>query len=663
MLFCKFNLFATVPTTNNIPRTPGIYAGVYGGISNRTLTVDATLYGVDKTGVTNIAPALLDAFAANVGTATNVIYLPPGLYQLATSAAIGYNYPNMELRGAGTNSLVLLTNTGGFSLGTGSDFLLQNPTVSNLVVDGLSKGSTNLIITNVTGFAVGGMLRLTAMNDTNLVIGTGAGEYHAGQMVTIHAVSGNTVTIWPPLYRGYPNGRVRANLMQLVLKNTGISSLMIDATNLASTTVPIEFQQTYNCYITNVVIKYARSYHVALQGLSLFSTICRNTFFERNSDGSNGSLLLMNRSSGSLVENNCWYGGTPLLEVNGSSGNIFGYNFGYDATTVGAGGDFHGAFPGGAFFATHGPHCEFNLYEGNLAPNIIWDGYFGSTSHDTVFRNWWYGFQPGWTNLYHVALKRMTYHIALEANIVGSAFSRQDSWANTFGEPNIGGSTFHGTADISIGDYWTNYLTIGVVTNRTDNDTTEIQLLRPEQLAGINDNHWPMSIGQVGTPPLEFLAGYIGVYGYQMTLTNLNRAAGNFKLENHNAGTAIFPVNGTQVYLFFGNGCCQELDLNVSNTVHLANNYLVPGGVDNVEGSVPDSLYLSGKPGYFPTDYTWPPINPSSFPTDMNLTNYVLLPAQYRWLTGVWPEDSGGGSSGTNSGTRGKALGRIKIRK
>ncbi len=61
------------------------------------------------------------------------------------------------------------------------------------------------------------------------------------------------------------------------------------------------------------------------------------------------------------------------MEINyGSCGNVFAYNFCYDSSSYGV--------VGGSIDSNHGPHNSYNLYEGNIAPNIQSDGYFGSAS-------------------------------------------------------------------------------------------------------------------------------------------------------------------------------------------------------------------------------------------------------------------------------------------
>ena len=67
--------------------------------------------------------------------------------------------------------------------------------------------------------------------------------------------------------------------------------------------------------------------------------------------------------------------------MNGGSGNVFAYNFTVDAYM----GEYHNSLPD---TVTHGAHPYMNLWEGNVCPNLEFDFAHGSSSHNTVFRNY-----------------------------------------------------------------------------------------------------------------------------------------------------------------------------------------------------------------------------------------------------------------------------------
>lgn len=82
-----------------------------------------------------------------------------------------------------------------------------------------------------------------------------------------------------------------------------------------------------------------------------------------------------------LVRYNIIKGFFPNIEVNSSSsGNVFAYNFCYFPVSFNNGGI--------DILSNHSAHNHYNLYEGNVGKMLMSDGYFGSASEDTLFRNW-----------------------------------------------------------------------------------------------------------------------------------------------------------------------------------------------------------------------------------------------------------------------------------
>lgn len=644
ILLLPFVADAAVPSTNKVPWTPGVYVGVPTGIVART-----TVY---TNHLASYGSAALETALANC-PANQIVQCETNVKHWITNTLdVLATYDHKTLRG-GLNCVFHFTNSSEFNLGTDAAFAHTSPTISNFVISAVHKGTTNIVVTNVTGFAAGMMCRIAIANDTNAVFSAGAGGFLRQELKRIHAVSGNTVTVWPPIYSGYEAGSIKVCwLIPDVLEYFGIEDIYIEHTN-NSAFAGLEFLQCYGSWASNVVVT-----NFANHGVFIYeSAQCefRNNFVrKRTGDGSNGSGYLVNASSACLIEDSVLANVFPLVEFwNSASGNVVGYNMMYGSIAFG--------FLGSGLNFNHGGWSEFNLLEGNLTPNIQTDGYFNGSSYNTIYRNWAYGFGPATveannTNSFANSFCRGSRYEASVGNIWGSILC---AWPiDSMGNANIGGLPNVGVCDPINGDWWTNFSAIGVVTNRTDNDTTEIQMLDPTRLSGIPNNHWPVSVGSVSTPVIDVLGGggYLGVYAIQMTLTNLNSVTGNLTLENHNAGNAVFPPNGTLVRLFFGNGGYQELDLSVSNTLYRAENYYFPTSVgipaEQQTGGLTDgnSLYRTAKHGSWPTQYDLGAIDPTDVPSNWNLTNYIFHPAHYAFINGEWPtnEVAGGGPSGTN---------------
>ena len=71
---------------------------------------------------------------------------------------------------------------------------------------------------------------------------------------------------------------------------------------------------------------------------------------------------------------------SSLFVVNGGAANAIIYNYARDCTR----GTSPVVMPGLQY---HGPQGLMNLMEGNIWPGVCDDGYHGSASHDTIFRN------------------------------------------------------------------------------------------------------------------------------------------------------------------------------------------------------------------------------------------------------------------------------------
>ena len=437
-----------LPTTNAIP-WQGII-GVQGGIpTNRTHLIDVTKspYNADKTGTTDATPAIQDAI--NAAQSNDVVYLPEGTYLVNGSIYLQYNqgvqYPvPITLRGAGTNTIINCHGSGGYAIlvGSGIDYDWSNPATGNIIAaGGLVKGSTNVTITDTSGFIIGGLARIFVDDNTNqyaspVTLHVSSWRQVRGQMVLVTAKTANTLTFWPPIYDNYNGCGGRVCGVRYQASGCGIEDLKIEMTNAGDSTVAIQMEQIVNCWIKNVTVRHCHSYNLFLWD-GVFCEARHNDIAQTIHTGNNGSGIKFDTMSGSLIEDNLVQQNFPSLEMNfASSGNVIAYNFWWDTYQTQS---------GAAMDSNHGPHNSFNLYEGNMAPNLQCDGYFGSTSDDTVFRNWLHGTQPETLGEYHLALclNRFTRNYNVVGNLIGT---NGCNWTEVrFGDPNIGNWANDGT--------------------------------------------------------------------------------------------------------------------------------------------------------------------------------------------------------------------------
>jgi hypothetical protein len=378
----------------------------------------------------------------------------------------------------------------------------------------------------------------------------------------------------------------------------GIEDLTIDS-NDGATMYGVMFGQTFGCWLKGVKVQDSSNYSVFFT--SSLQCEMRTSFLdELDHEGPNGAGLLVNTVSGCLVEDNIIIESFPDIEVNhGSSGNVFAYNFINNTDgLIGIG-------------TNHGPHNAFNLYEGNVAHNLMSDGYFGGASDDYVFRNWLHGGGgvPGNTITYCLSLKRFTRNYVLEGNLIGSAAQAQPCVA--YGQPNIGNDFSAGEAQPSRGDPWADW-TVRMGTT-----------IRGTLTERVDDTHGMIALDSgtliVGQAPALDPGGWVEVASVVGDVVTVDASP---------FGTTLPPL-GTELAIWAGAGGFQELDLDVeATTIRRANYYFAEGAIPQdevVEEPLCDSLYRDEKPMWF-GDLPWPPFDPDD-PTPME----TPIPAQQRF--------------------------------
>lgn len=586
-----------IPADRRVDWTPGVTVGVPGGIpENRTRLVDVTLppYRADKTGATDASGAIQSAI--NAATAGDVVFLPAGTYLCARPISTGYK-SGITLRGAGANTVLNSTVRSGtfLQVGGGSDYNWAWPASGNTVTAGLTKGSTQLSIADTSAFSPGQLIKVVTDNDPTLpVVSVYGYQGLRCQMTRVTAKTATTLTIFPALYGDYSSTRTVVRAARSQANSVGIESMVIDMSR-SSATFSVWLQQAYGCWVKDVHVRYSANYHLFLND-SLNCEVRRSNLQELNHSGSNGAGLLCNTISGCLIEDNIITKAFPLIEVNhGSSGNVFAYNFGEDSG------------PGVAIDSNHGPHNNYNLYEGNIAPNLQSDGYYGSASHDTVFRNWFHGTldnRMAWA----VSLNRFTRNYTLVGNIL---LKEGLPWAGdgvSLGNPNMGNGDSRGSAPP-----WTDGLVqgAGLLSQSGQAVTTTVGMF--------NRNH----VGSfIYFPSVNALASITAYQDSQHVTLNTSQSLTNVPY-------IVSP----------GPAGYQGLDSGVAATlIRRGNFYYYRAGIPAAEAlgneTLPNSLFRTEKPAWF-GNLAWPPFDPTRpAPTALS------IPAGFRAAKGMDPSGS-----------------------
>jgi hypothetical protein len=357
-------------------------------------------------------------------------------------------------------------------------------------------------------------------------------------------------------------------------------------------------------------------------------------------EGSNKAGLLHNYASGSLIENNIFKGVFPLIEMNqGSSGNVVGYNFCIGSTAN----------------INHGPHNFLNLYEGNIAPFIQSDGYFGGASQETLFRNWFHGDFDG-VRYPWVGLNRFSRDFSLVGNILGST---NYTWPNDYvslGNPNIGNSSYYLPANTN--NVWRDWgissnvvrRWSGFVSNKTS--TTSGTVWFPTDVLASLTNVSALS------HETNFTTGNVGgIFGATVAnFVTLGAWLSTTTIVVTNMSHATLPDVGQSFVLLPGPLGFQELDLDVSNSLIREVNFnfydaAIPAGEALGGETLSNSLYRTSKPVWFGA-LDWPPFDPTTETSSQSKASYDDLPAGRQYLgSNFWSGGSEGGDIIT-TGTR-----------
>ena len=363
-------------------------SGIPGGIPNRTTLCASIPAGASQATIQS---------ALNSCPANQVVKLAAGTYNVSG----GLTIPSyVVLRGSGPKQTIL--NASGSESGFIRFGSAITPSIndSTSITGGASIGSTSITVGSVSGISVGTYLMITQLNDPSYVTITTSngsctwcdggigwnGTRVQGQIVEVTSVSGNTVGISPGLYISY-TGSPLATRFSMGAKYAGVEDLQVYMNNTGYTGNFYMSGAAYS-WIKNVESNYTDGDHAQLHWS--YRNEIRDSYFHDAFTHSPGStdadIFIANKTSGTLVENNTLRRLHQSIMLNwGAAGNVIAYNYidnNFDSN------GFNTLFKG---LNVHGAHPMFNLWEGNMAPGLDADYFWGSSSHNTAFRNWFQG--------------------------------------------------------------------------------------------------------------------------------------------------------------------------------------------------------------------------------------------------------------------------------
>lgn len=387
--------------------------------------------------------------AINACAVGEVLVLTNGVWDLVGSG-VTIN-KSITLRGQNPyNTIIIYGDAGGNGIDIASGDITS--AVDYNLLSGYVKGSSNVVLAAVPdSLNVGYIVRFDQSNDNSgLVFDTGNNgkqttiSRDAGDRVLAHdamvmAIDNSTnLTIWPPfpwtltasldpeIYYWKSSSSTNNYVMHVGIENLTLTNAYNDNGSKG-----LRFAKAAQCWVSNVWLRQGYTFQVSME--DSFRNEIRYSMVEgtwTNANGQGYGINLDKQSSWNLIEDNIFANHRQFVQVNGGGvGNAVLYNYMTNAT-AGAAPQFTVKTGG-----HHNPHAMMNLWEGNVIYKFTGDFTYGSSSHNTIFRNWCkalmdYSSQSG--TAFEMDWRSVSNHIV--GNIVGytniTAHSGFTTWYN-----------------------------------------------------------------------------------------------------------------------------------------------------------------------------------------------------------------------------------------
>jgi hypothetical protein len=416
--------------------------GVPGGIPARTTIYKniVTDLGADPTGVVDAAPIIERAI--NSCPAGQVVYMPAGRFKIATPIYAAAK-SNFTLRGAGQGETVLRITTDHVPIYSSGVAPWPPRDTGPAITAGATRGSNTITVSDTSAFRVNMLFTIAPATPTwaHNLGGFPDTDRHMGGMFKVRSKTATTITFDPPCPFNFSGmNPIAIASGATTIQGVGYESFTVDLANSRAGWA-IELGNAWGCWIYDVEIAHAYT----RQTFSHEAVRCEyrhNYIHDAQAQGPNHEGLDFNHSSWNLVEDNIFnHGGAPPVIFGDGQGQCFGnviaYNYITNTTP-----DFWD------ISVNHGPHNMLNLIEGNVIHWYKDDGYFGSSSHNTLFRN-----RIDW----QIALKHFSNYYNIVGNVLGTTGVNHgyetevpNYWNNGFspiyelGYPNIGNANYLG---------------------------------------------------------------------------------------------------------------------------------------------------------------------------------------------------------------------------
>lgn len=362
--------------------------GVLGGIPDVSIACPQSApsvmdFGAVGDGVVDDYPAFDAAISA--AAEGGAIFVPEGDYLLRTGLSID---KGVILCGEGADKSRLLFDCAE----TAIDIVTYDRGTLVDVTDGAVKDSTQITVTDASGFVPGEFAEIRQDNDWVVMDPEDywrhpanvdwVPEYCVGQMFEVVAVNGNTVTVDPPVHFDYnPAMNPQLRPMGLVV-GVGIQGLYLTRLNTADRATVVMKNAAY-CWMRDCESENTFRAHVS-GASSLRCEIRRNYMHHAHDYGGGGhgyGVTLGEHVTDFLIEDNIFVFLRHAMMVQvGASGNVYGYNYSVETQSEGTWTPCD--------ISMHGHYPHMNLFEGNVAQEVDVADYWGPCGPgNTLLRN------------------------------------------------------------------------------------------------------------------------------------------------------------------------------------------------------------------------------------------------------------------------------------
>src|SRR5271157_454072 len=585
-------------------------SGIPGGIPSSSWTqsgstMQASTFSNGSSDATSGIQTALNACGTN-----HYVLLGAGTFRINSSVSVP---SNCELRGSGANQTIL--NVNGNSV---APVVLGNGSISfspHNITAGATASSTSITLSSTSGVSVGGYLVITDINDSWVTIHGGEGDctwcdagwtsnaaYSRGQIVEVEGISGSVVTISPGLYSAYANSPI-AVPFSAVAKYAGVVDLQIYMNNTGYTDA-FYLEQCAYCWIRGNEVNYADGDFLQ-DSFGYRDEIDSNYFSNAYLHGpgtTDSDVFINDKTSASLIVNNIIERNHSAVLLNwGAAGNVIAYNY--------VEGGFSADSPNFCCsgMGMHGAHPQFNLMEGNVTPGIVPDEVWGSSSHNTMFRNW----VEGTTLVCNPLTGRGTVACS-PIGIQGNA-GINGSWA------------FQASRAYDITHYAWYYNLVGDVVGSVNQQNLLAYGVASSHVAILP---WSSTVNRSYDT-----VNYNIDFGY-------GEASDDGQSTDGCGGSTISPCHSVDAY-------ATSLIYKAYTHANATVNCLSGGSSATCSASLPASFYLSTKPSWWTANVSWPAIGPDvtgGTGPGGHASLTASNPAQFCYLVTMGGSEGGAGS-------------------